>query len=63
MEVDLLKDAVNRASEQVRRAKGKLSLLDEKQGANRKELGECEVELVLSKVGSELSEAKLGELG
>jgi chromosome segregation ATPase len=57
MEVDLLEDAVNRASEQLRRAEGELNSLDET------ELGECEAELASSKARAERAEAELGESG
>jgi hypothetical protein len=60
MEVGLLEDAIARASEQLTRTKGELNSLYGMQGAKRKELLECESELVRSKVRTEL---ELGELG
>jgi structural maintenance of chromosome 4 len=63
MEVDLLEDAVTRASEQLKRAEGELNSLDGMQGAKRTELVERESELASSKVRVERAEEELVELG
>ncbi len=63
MEVKLLEDTVSRAKEQLVKAEEELSSLDSKQITTRKELKECEKELVSSQTRVADAEREHRELG